>query len=69
MGSGKGTTRFLAPLRNDSGGSIQYFALTGTSKFLAGVRNDSGGSIAAFALSGTTRFLASLETTRMRGSK
>ena len=38
-----GTTRFLAPLRNDSGGGISAFALSGTMRFLAPLRNDNAG--------------------------
>ena len=55
-----GVMRFLAPLRNDSGGSVMTFALPGTARFLAPLRNDSGGGIMAFALPGTARFLAPL---------
>jgi len=51
-----GITRFLASLRNDSGGGIMTFALPGTVRFLASLRNDSGGGIMAFALPGMTRF-------------
>ena len=36
-------TRFLASLRNDSGGIIQSFALTGTMRFLTPLRNDRRG--------------------------
>jgi hypothetical protein len=35
-----GTTRFLASLRNDSGGVIKSFALPGTTRFLASAKND-----------------------------
>jgi len=35
-----GKTRFLASLRNDSGGGISAFALPGTPGFLASLRND-----------------------------
>jgi len=62
MGGGKGTTRFLAALRNDSGGGSATFALAGMTRFLAGARNDrekkrndSGGRNMAFALPGRLR--------------
>ncbi|MBB5348092.1 hypothetical protein HNQ81_001823 [Desulfoprunum benzoelyticum] len=37
-----GTTRFLAALRNDSGGGGVAFALSGMTRFLAALRNDRG---------------------------
>ena len=43
IGSSKAKTRFLASLRNDSGGIIQSFALTGTMRFLTPLRNDRRG--------------------------
>ena len=47
LGSSKTKTRFLASLRNDSGGIIRSFTLSGTSRFLAGARNDSGEPVIA----------------------
>jgi len=40
-----GNTRFLASLRNDSGGGISSSALPGTTRFLAIARNDKRGRL------------------------
>jgi len=39
-----GNTRFLASLRNDSGGCISAFALSGTTRFLAALEMTGGAS-------------------------
>ena len=58
--------RFLASLRNDSGGGVLACALSGTTGFLASLRNDSGGGILACTLPGTTGFPATLDIGKNR---
>ena len=60
--------RFLASLRNDSGGGRLDFCPIGNNEISRWrFEMTKGGGIRAFALPGTTRFLASLEMTGEEG--